>query len=69
MKIEMHFRHCLLFLYDKDNDISSREAARQLQEVYGEDAPSWSCCARWLAKFRRGDKGIDDLPKALARDY
>ena len=56
-----HFRHCLLFLYDKNNDISSRKASAELKAVYGEEAPSQTTCSRWLNRFRSGDKSLDDL--------
>lgn len=54
-------RHCLLFLYNKDNAISGRAAAKQLEEVYGEEAPSHRMCAKWLKRFKEGTKDMDDL--------
>lgn len=56
-----HFRHCLLFLYDKDNAISSREAAAELKEVYGDKAPSQKTCSTWLNRFRSGGKSLESL--------
>ena len=58
---QIHQRHCLLFLYDKDNNITDRDAAHQLEEVYGEEALKRTACGKWLAKFRRGEKNADDL--------
>lgn len=56
-----HMRHCLLFLYDKNNSISAREAADELARVYGDDAPKKSVCGEWLGRFKRGEKSVDDL--------
>jgi len=54
-------RHCLLWLYDKDNSISERKAAAELKEVYGAEAFGHHACGTWLKKFRDGDKNVDDL--------
>lgn len=58
---QRHFRHCLLFLYDKNNLVSAAEAARQLGAVYGEEAPKETACRKWLTRFKDGSKDIDDL--------
>jgi len=36
--LQKHQRHCLLFLYEKDNKISGWEAAKQLKAVFGDNA-------------------------------
>jgi histone-lysine N-methyltransferase SETMAR len=61
MNFKKHLRHCLLWLFDKDNSISSRAASKELKEVYGADGFHDKTCANWLKRFREGDKGIDDL--------
>uniref|UniRef100_A0A915DSJ0 Mos1 transposase HTH domain-containing protein n=1 Tax=Ditylenchus dipsaci TaxID=166011 RepID=A0A915DSJ0_9BILA len=54
-------RHCLLFLFDKDHSISAVDSARQLKQVYGQQAPGSSFCSKWLKLFREGKKEVDDL--------
>lgn len=58
---QCHFRHCLLFLYDKNNMISGNEAEDELARVYGEEAPRMSTCNKWLKRFRDGNKDLSDL--------
>lgn len=58
---QLHFRHCLLFLYDKNPTISGNDASKELASVYGEEAPKKWVCSKWLGRFRDGDKGLDDL--------
>lgn len=59
--MKKHLRHVLLWLFDKDNLIKNREAAREIQEVYGNGAITEQGCGKWLRKFRSGDKDVDDL--------
>lgn len=54
-------RHCLLWLYDKNNSITQREASTELKEVYGAAALSHQKCGKWLTRFRNGDKNVEDL--------
>lgn len=61
MDLKKHIRHCLLWLYDKDNSISSVAASKELKEVYGDKGFGQQACAKWLKRFREGDKGVDDL--------
>ena len=61
MNFKKHIRHCLLWLFDKDNSISSVEASKDLKEVYGDKGLSQPKCAKWLKRFRDGDKGADDF--------
>ena len=58
---EVHMRHVLLFLYNKNNSIGERAAAAELKEVYGDDAMKKTACGEWLRKFSSGEKGIEDL--------
>uniref|UniRef100_A0A914C923 Mos1 transposase HTH domain-containing protein n=1 Tax=Acrobeloides nanus TaxID=290746 RepID=A0A914C923_9BILA len=56
--MKKHLRHVLLWLFDKDNLIKNREAAREIQEVYGNGAITEQ--GFWV-------KGIVDLPRRWAK--
>jgi len=58
---QKHVRHCLLFLYEKNSSIKGSEAARELKIVFGADSPTEQWCRKWLALFRDGKKGVNDL--------
>lgn len=58
---QKHLRHSLLFLYEKDNEMTGWAAAKELWIVFGDDAPTARWCSKWLALFREGKKGVDDL--------
>jgi histone-lysine N-methyltransferase SETMAR len=57
----IHIRHCLLFLYDENNDISGVDAARKLQVVYGDEIITERTCQKWLKRFRQGERNVEDL--------
>lgn len=57
-------RHCLLWLYDKNNSIMQRDAAAEIQEVYEQDAIRHQACIRWLRRFQNGEKSVEDEPKS-----
>lgn len=59
--LQVHQRHILLFLYEKNPKVSGSEAARQLNDVFGDESLSERSCREWLGRFKRGEKGIDDL--------
>lgn len=61
MDWKKHIRHCLLWLFDKDNSISCRDASKELKEVYPNEGFGQRACAMWLKRFRDGDKGVDDV--------
>ena len=47
-------------LYEFDLGRTSTEAMRNLEKVFGEEAPSLSRVKRWFKKFRTGDGSIKD---------
>ena len=53
-----HIRHCLIFLFH--SQVKAAEAHRQLQQAYGEDAPSYHTCQLWFQRFKEGDYSISD---------
>ena len=61
--LKKHLRHVLLWLFDKNNEITGTVAAQKMQ-VYGEDAMKEWACRKWLKRFREGEKDLDDLEVA-----
>lgn len=59
--INLHIRHALLWLFDENNSVKGTDAAQKVNGVYGPDTIDKRTCQRWLAKFRTGEKDIDDL--------
>jgi hypothetical protein len=59
--IKTHLRHCLLWLYDKNNEIKGDEAIREIQEFYGPDSIKRKTDFNWLKKFRHGEKDVEYL--------
>jgi transposase len=59
--VKNHLRHVLLWLYDKNNAISRRDAAEEINEVYGQGTIGDWACGKWLKRFRDGEKDVDDL--------
>ena len=59
--LKKHLRHVLLWLFDKNNEITGTVAAQKMQAVYGEDAMKEWACRKWLKRFREGEKDLDDL--------
>lgn len=59
--IKTHLRHVLLWLHNKNNAISRRDAAEEINEVYGQGTIGTTACGKWLKRFRDGEKGVDDL--------
>lgn len=56
-----HLRHALLWLFNKNDQISQRQAAYEIHAVYGEASVTHQTCGYWLKKFRNGNKEISDL--------
>lgn len=50
-------------LYEFDRGLSAAKAAKNIRETYGEDAMSDSNCRKWFARFRDGDRSLQDLPR------
>ena len=59
--LKEHLRHVCLWLYDKNNSITQRAAAEEIQEVYGKRSITDRTCGTWLKKFRNGDKDFNDF--------
>uniref|UniRef100_A0A914D6U4 Mos1 transposase HTH domain-containing protein n=1 Tax=Acrobeloides nanus TaxID=290746 RepID=A0A914D6U4_9BILA len=51
----------MLWLFDKDNSITAKDASEEIQGVYGQDSIAQRTCGKWLKKFRDGDKDVEDL--------
>lgn len=67
---QAHIRHSLLFLFDsicqdKFPDVANEAKFAQawINELYGEKTVSESTCKSWFAKFRRGERALEDLPR------
>lgn len=59
--MKKHLRHVILWLFDKNNEITGTDVANEIREVYGQDAITEQACRKWLRKFRAGDKNVEDL--------
>ena len=53
-----HFRHILLFYFRKGKNVA--QAAKQLRDVYGEEALKDRQCQNWFGKFRSGNFLLED---------
>ena len=51
-------------LYEFDLGRTPTEAMRNLEKVFGEEAPSLSQVKRWFNKYRTGDGSIKDAPRS-----
>lgn len=49
-----HFRHCLLYEYDKA--ITASATCLNISKVHAKDAMDDSTCCRWLKKFRQSER-------------
>ena len=58
----MHLRHCLLYEFDRKS--TPAKAAENICQVYGIDAVTERTCRRWFAKFREGDRSLEDEPRS-----
>ena len=59
MDSKTYIRACALFMFDQDK--STKEASRLISELYPEDVMTERTCERWFAKFREGDRSLQDL--------
>ena len=62
MESKAYIRACALFMFDLGK--STKEATRIISELYPEDAMTERTCVRWFAKFRKGDRSLQDLPRS-----
>ena len=57
----MLMRACALYEFDQGK--SAAEAARNIRNTYGNEAMSDSNCRKCFAKFKAGDRTLQDLPR------
>lgn len=57
-----HFRHLLLFQFNRK--VSAAEAARNIREVYGEDAMGESTARKWFSRFKEGCFDLNDASRS-----
>lgn len=50
-------------LYEFDQGYLTTEVARNIGNTYGADAIGDSSCRRWFARFRDGQRNLQDLPR------
>lgn len=61
MDEKVFIRACAL--YEHDQGRSAAEAARNIQKTYGNEAMCESTCRKWFARFKEGDRSLEDLPR------
>jgi len=54
---KVHFRHLMLFFYQKGKNAT--QAANKICIVYGEGAIAERTVRKWFAKFKAGDFNLD----------
>lgn len=59
---EIEHRAVIKFL-TKEN-VSPKEIAERMEQVYGQDAPSYSTVKKWAALFRMGRTELEDDPRS-----
>jgi len=57
---QVHFRHSLLFLYQKG--FKAADAHRELLPVFGEETPSDRQCRNWYQRFESKNYSLEDEP-------
>ena len=62
MDSKTYIRACALFMFDQGK--STKEASWAISELYPEDAMTERTCEPWFAKFREGDRSLQDLPRS-----
>ncbi len=62
MDSKTYIRACALFMFDQGK--SPKETTQVISDLYPLDAVTERNCARWFAKFRAGDRSLQDLPRS-----
>jgi [histone H3]-lysine36 N-dimethyltransferase SETMAR len=62
MDSKTYIRACALFMFDQGK--STKETTQVISDLYPADAVTERNCARWFAKFRAGDRSLQDLPRS-----
>lgn len=66
----VHLRHSLLFIFDaiRKKKIAAVNEAKSAKEwidgIYGPNTVSETTCKTWFAKFRAGDRSLNDEPRS-----
>jgi histone-lysine N-methyltransferase SETMAR len=61
MDSKVEYRSLLLRHFRSGHSVGL--AQRDLQELMGDEAPSYPTCKRWYAKFKTGDFSLEDMEK------
>ena len=61
MDSKTYIRACALFMFDQGK--STKETTQVISDLYPADAVTERNCARWFAKFRAGDRSLQELPR------
>uniref|UniRef100_A0A914PXE2 Mos1 transposase HTH domain-containing protein n=1 Tax=Panagrolaimus davidi TaxID=227884 RepID=A0A914PXE2_9BILA len=56
-----HFRHAMLLMFHQNAEITGKQMAKQICEIYGKGAISERTCRRWINCFKNGEKDVTDL--------
>lgn len=61
-----HFRHVMLYEFFKmrDSKIDATQAAKNINDVYGERSISAEDCRKWFRRFKCNDYNVEDKPRA-----
>lgn len=60
MRVIEHILLRNVMLYHFDKGISAHQSFCDLNQVYGEGTISYAQCKRWFARFKDGDRCLED---------
>ena len=63
----MHYRHHLVYTFNRGG--TAAKEAREICEVYGENAISDRAAQKWFDKFRSGNFDLNDVPRSGRQSY
>uniref|UniRef100_A0AC34FX27 Mos1 transposase HTH domain-containing protein n=1 Tax=Panagrolaimus sp. ES5 TaxID=591445 RepID=A0AC34FX27_9BILA len=56
-----HLRHSMLFLYHKNAEITSKQMADQLRDIYGKNIVAERTCRKWISQFKKEESDATNL--------
>ncbi|CAJ0951304.1 unnamed protein product, partial [Mesorhabditis belari] len=59
-----HIRHCVYFEFSKGS--TPQQAAKKINETYGQETANVKQCSQWFDRFRAGDTSMGDQGISLS---